>query len=228
MKSNLLEFIKKTLSDQKSQRTEYPFGQGYAFVKDPLPENVDIEHVLNTVSEIIPPHLLELIESVLVGEFEEFENRQINAMYKDGAIYITNAQTDNDDMIDDLVHELAHAVEKEYGYEIYALDTKLANEFKCKRDQLKNILNSHDHTTQGYDFGDIEYNLEFDDYLFREIGYPVLSSLVVGLFVDAYSCTSIGEYFASGFEAYFLRDGDYLKKISPVLYRKIKEITSDA
>ena len=228
MKNKIIEFVKSALSEQKKQRTEYSFGQGYAFLKDPLPENVDIEYVLESVLETVPAHITGLVDSILVGDFEEFKDRQINAMYKDGAIYITNAQSDNDDMIDDLVHELAHAAEKEYGYEIYASDMKLIKEFKLKRKQLERMLSEHGYETQGYDFSDIEYSAEFDDYLFRSVGYPVLSGYVVGIFVDAYSTTSIGEYFASGFEAYFLRDREYLKKTCPALYRKIKEITSDA
>ena len=227
-KNNIIDFISESLKRNKKKQKEYKFGDGYVFVKDPLPENVNLEYVINTVTETIPPHLLSLVDSVLVGDFEEFKGRQINAMYKDGAIYITNAQSDNDDMVDDMVHELAHAVEKEYGYEIYASDRKLADEFKIKRKQLEKLLNNHGYITQGYDFEDVEYSLEFDDYLFRSIGYPVLSNLIVGVFVDAYSATSIGEYFASGFEAYFLRDRDYLKKTSPVLYRKIKETLFDA
>lgn len=227
-KNNIINFIAESLKRNKKDQKEYKFGDGYVFVKDPLPEDINLEHVLDTVIETVPAHLLGLVDSVLVGDFEEFRDRQINAMYKDGAIYITNAQTDNEDMIDDIIHELAHAVEKEYGYEIYASDRKLANEFKNKRKQLERMLSHHGYATQGYDFEDIEYSLEFDDYLFRSIGYPNLSSLVVGMFVDAYSATSISEYFASGFEAYFLRDRDYLKKTSPALYRKIREIISDA
>ena len=227
-KNNIIDFIAESLKRNKKEQKEYKFGDGYAFVKDPLPEDVNLEYVLDSVTEAVPPHLLGIVDSVLVGDFDEFKDRQINAMYKDGAIYITNAQTDNEDMIDDIIHELAHAVEKEYGYEIYASDRKITNEFKIKRKQLKRILGDNGYATQGYDFEDIEYSLEFDDYLFRSIGYPILSSLVVGVFVDAYSATSISEYFASGFEAYFLRDRDYLKKTSPALYRKIKEIISDA
>ena len=70
----------------------------------------------------------------------------------------------------------------------------------------------------------MEYNLEFDDYLYGTVGYPILQTLSIGLFPDAYGITSIREYFASGFEMYFLGDRDYLKKISPILYKKIREL----
>ena len=170
-KNNIIDFIAESLKRNKKEQKEYKFGDGYAFVKDPLPEDVNLEYVLDSVTEAVPPHLLGIVDSVLVGDFDEFKDRQINAMYKDGAIYITNAQTDNEDMIDDIIHELAHAVEKEYGYEIYASDRKITNEFKIKRKQLKRILGDNGYATQGYDFEDIEYSLEFDDYLFRGIGY---------------------------------------------------------
>jgi len=39
--------------------------------------------------------------------------------------------------------------------------------------------------------------------------------------------TSINEYFANGFENYFLRDKKYLKNISPVLYNKINNIMEE-
>jgi len=146
-------------------------------------------------------------------------------MYKDGSIYLTNAQTDNNDMIDDMVHEIAHAVEDQFGYDIYALDNKLVSEFKMKRLQLKRLLEDAGFETKGHNFENVEYVQEYDDYLLHTIGYPTLASLCIGIFPTAYSPTSIREYFATGFEAYFLGDRAYLKKMCPVLYRKIKEIT---
>mgnify|MGYP003137696355 CR=1 FL=1 len=223
-KNNIIDFISESLKRNKKKRVEYKFGDGYVFVKDPPPDNIDIQHVLSTVEELIPYNIRYMVESIMIGDFEEFKEREINALYKDGSIYITNAQTDNEDMIDDIVHEIAHAVEEENGYDIYALDNKLTSEFRMKRLRLKNLLGSAGIDTQGHDFGDVEYNLEFDDYLLHTVGYPTLSTLCVGVFPTAYSPTSIREYFATGFEAYFLGDRDPLKKICPVLYRKIKEI----
>ena len=167
------------------------------------------------------------VESIMVGDFEEFRERHINAFFKDGAVYITNGQTNNDDMIDDIVHEIAHSVENLYGYEIYALEPNITQEFRNKRLKLKQMLKQQKVGTQGFDFGDVEYNLEFDEYLYQSVGYPILQTLSVGLFPDAYSITSIREYFAAGFEMYFLGDRDYLGKISPVLYKKIKELLED-
>ena len=224
MKNNLIDFITESIKRSKRQQKEYTFGNGYVFVKDPLPDNIDLNFVLDTVEDIIPPAMRAGVESIMVGDFEEFRERNINALFKDGAIYVTNAQTNNDDMIDDIVHEIAHSVEEAFGYEIYALEPDITTEFRNKRLKLKEMLDGQKINTQGFDFGDVEYNLEFDDYLYSTLGYPSLQALAVGLFPDAYGITSIREYFASGFEAYFLGDRDYLRKISPILYKKIKEL----
>tara|TARA_R100000908_G_scaffold64969_2_gene50933 strand:+ start:598 stop:1287 length:690 start_codon:yes stop_codon:yes gene_type:complete len=226
-KNSLLDFISESIKRNKKNKKEYSFGHGYVFVKDPLPENIDLEYVLQTIEDVIPPDLRVGVDSIMVGDFEEFHERSVNALFKDGAVYVTNAQTNNDDMIDDIVHEIAHSVEGSHGYEIYALEPNITTEFRNKRMKLKEMLNQQKISTQGFDFSDVEYNLEFDDYLYTTVGYPVLESLSVGLFSDAYAITSIREYFASGFEAYFLGNRDYLKKVSPVLHQKIKELLED-
>tara|TARA_R110002074_G_scaffold8656_9_gene35270 strand:+ start:2179 stop:2868 length:690 start_codon:yes stop_codon:yes gene_type:complete len=223
-KNNLVDLITESIKRNKKNQKEYSFGHGYAFVKDPLPDNIDLDYVLETIEDILPPIMRSGVESIMIGDFKEFRERHINAFFKDGAVYVTNSQTDNDDMIDDIVHEIAHSVEDLYGYEIYALEPNITREFRNKRVQFENLLKNQKINTQGFDFGDVEYSLEFDDFLHQEIGYPTLESLSIGIFTDAYAITSIREYFASGFETYFLGDRDYLKKISPILYKKIKEL----
>tara|TARA_R110001583_G_scaffold46869_1_gene146832 strand:+ start:239 stop:949 length:711 start_codon:yes stop_codon:yes gene_type:complete len=226
-KNNLIDFITESIKRNKNEQKEYSFGNGYVFLKDPLPDNVDLDFVLEKIEDIIPLELRDRVESVMVGDFEEFRERNINAMFKDGAIYLTNAQSSNDDMIDDIVHEIAHSVEEQYGYQIYALQPNITAEFRQKRIKLEEILKQQDINTQGFNFSDVEYNAEFDDYLYNTVGYPILQTLSVGLFPDAYGITSIREYFASGFEAYYLGNRDYLKRTSPIMYKKIKELLSD-
>jgi hypothetical protein len=48
-----------------------------------------------------------------------------------------------------------------------------------------------------------------------------------GLFVSAYACTSLREYFANGFEEFYLGDRNYLNTISPKLYSKIKNLHNE-
>ena len=73
--------------------------------------------------------------------FEEFEDRDINAMFKDGAIYVSNEQDDVEDMVDDIVHEIAHSLETPYGGLIYG-DKKIEKEYSHKRIKLYEILES--------------------------------------------------------------------------------------
>ena len=49
----------------------------------------------------------------------------------------------------------------------------------------------------------------------------------MGLFVSPYGATSIQEYFANGFEKYYLDNPRRVRDISPILYRKIEEIIND-
>ena len=70
-----------------------------------------------------------------------------------------------------------------------------------------------------------DFNREFDNFLYMDVGYPILSLLTVNLFYSPYGATSLREYFANGFEAFFMReDIDRLKAISPKLFTKLVEL----
>ena len=49
----------------------------------------------------------------------------------------------------------------------------------------------------------------------------------VNLFVDPYSPTSLREYFASGFEEFYLGDRLYLQKICPYIFKKVLQLHED-
>jgi hypothetical protein len=193
----------------------------HVYVKDPLPETVDAEEVVAKVEEVIPHHLLAEVEMVIIGWFEEFEKRNLNAFYSDGCLHISNEQDNVNDMLDDIIHEVSHSLEEPYGYEIYG-DKKIQNEFLKKRLQLHQILWAHGFKAPEAFFTDLEYSLEFDDFLLNKVGYDKLSLLVEGLFLNAYAPTSLREYFATGFTEYFMEpDHSYFRVISPELYKKI-------
>ena len=71
-----------------------------------------------------------------------------------------------------------------------------------------------------------EFDKRIDDFLYKEVGYTLLTNLVNGLFPSAYSCVSLREYFAIGFEEFFIGDRTYLKDICPILYSKIESLAS--
>ena len=147
-------------------------------------------------------------------------NRELNAMYKDNVLYISNFQSDEEDMHDDIIHEIAHAVEEHNSDLIYG-DEKLMVEFLGKRKRLFNLLKSKGFNVKLKEFLQVGYSYEFDMFLFQEIGYPLLNNLVMGLFPGAYSVTSLSEYFATGFERYYMREGKKISKMCPVLIKKI-------
>ena len=66
-----------------------------------------------------------------------------------------------------------------------------------------------------------EYDDELDAYFSDVLGYPKMTVIAQGIFYSPYGATSLREYFANGFEAYFYHKDFYLKKVSPVLFDKL-------
>jgi hypothetical protein len=196
----------------------------HVYVKEPLANDVDAEEVISKLESLIPEHLLSEVEMIVIGWFEEFEKRQLNAFYSDGCLYISPSQDNEADLLDDLVHETSHSLEEPYGYEIYG-DKTLENEFLKKRLQLRHILWAHGYKAPSDFFTETEYNLEFDDFLLNKVGYDKLSLLAQGIFINPYAATSLREYFATGFTDFFLNiDREVLKSISPILYAKLLKL----
>ena len=154
----------------------------------------------------------------------------LRSLYRDGAIFVTNDQSDDSDLIDDIVHEIAHSVEEYHTSKIYG-DALLEGEFLGKRQRLYDIMRQHelgiDITRMQKLFFNLKYSLKFDNLLYKKVGYPLLASISAGLFCDPYGITSLREYFASGFEAYYMGDRMYLKKVCPQLYNKINELNEE-
>ena len=219
--SNLKKYI---IEKHKGPRRTYHYFYGDipVYLKDiPVPP-VNIERVLNKVEATVPRSLIQNLEldMLIVGHIPEFEERQINALYKDGAIYVTNAQSSNEDMVDDIVHEIAHSLEETYMHEIFG-DMSLEGEFIEKRKQVYDILRNLGYETPPQYFLDVEYDEDFDMFLYTVVGYPTLITQTYLIFNSPYAITSLREYFAKGFEEYYLGDKKRLKEISPILYNKI-------
>ena len=102
-----MNWIKKSIQKSNNLRDHYKMRDIDIFIKDPLPEGFDPNVVFKHIAGRVPPHLLTNIDIIYVGQFDVFKERDTNALFLDGAIYITNDQSDYDDMIDDIVHEIA-------------------------------------------------------------------------------------------------------------------------
>tara|TARA_A100000172_G_scaffold34883_3_gene21144 strand:+ start:421 stop:1041 length:621 start_codon:yes stop_codon:yes gene_type:complete len=190
------------------------------FVMGEIDPDVSMPQLASDLEELLPQALLRGVDVFYIGDFKELKGR--NAAYADGAVYISNREPTNEDIVENVVHEVAHSLAENFSNHVY--DASLVSEFKAKRETLKNVLASHGYRLPDPYFDNIEYNKRFDQFLADDVGYPTLLNLTMGLFASPYGATSIAEYFANGFEKYFLDSPYRVQKISPVLYQKIEEI----
>lgn len=222
----LLNYIRQRQKMLKEVNNFYTPNGIHVFTKDEMMNNlVDIEVVVSQLEAKLPDHVRDGIEMVIIGNFSEFEERDINAFYKDGALYVSNIQTDNGDLLDDLVHETAHSAEEQYGMEIYG-DQEVKKEFLRKRMHIYNMLQKMGFNPSQRDFLETEYDQDFDEYLLHDIGYDKLSEILKGVMVTPYAATSLREYFATGFTEFYLYPDshDYIKRTSPQLYKKLVQL----
>lgn len=223
MKNKIQQIVKESFRSRVKNSNYHNFFSIEVFVNDPLPSNIDLDYVFSFINRRISPFILDLINSVHIGYFQDLEDRHINAKYSDGKIYLTNDQSDNNDMVDDIVHELAHALEDSYGKEIY-LDKSIEQEFLGKRKKLERFLRYMEYDTHLYDFEKIEYDKRLDFFLLKDVGYDTIETLTMGLFINPYAATSVREYFAEGFEDYYLNNADYVRNMCPALYKVLDQI----
>ena len=78
-------------------------------------------------------------------------------------------------------------------------------------------------------FSNTEYDEEFDNFLLKKVGYDKLQNYAAGVFLTTYAPTSLREYYATGFVEFFLNSDshNYMKKVTPQLYKKIFELYSE-
>ncbi len=218
----LKDYIFQKQQKLMEQQTDFYTSTGlHVFFKDPV-ENVDVEKVVSKVESSIPEHLLSEVEMIIIGWFDEFEERSLNAFYDSGTLYVSNIQDDFMDMYDDMIHEISHSLEEPHGYFLYG-DKKIEDEFLRKRKYLHDIVWKMGFKTPLAVFMDPEYNEEFDMFLYEKIGYDKLSTAVAGVFVSPYAATSLREYFATGFTEFYLHPDEhgFLQKVSPEFYKKL-------
>jgi hypothetical protein len=226
---NITQLIEQSNERHIAARREWVvFGDVQLFVKDLPPHDVSIQDIIQELEEKIPKSFVKTLDIIYMGQFEQLQQREVEAVYEDGAIYVSNDQPSEDEFVESIGHEIAHVLEETVPLEIYGDDT-IEKEFVGKRRRLWSILRSEGMAKESdlkY-FESPEFTEEFDEYLYKKIGYPTLASLTMGLFLSPYAATSMREYFANAFEAFFLNDEQkYVKQISPAVYNKFMELSS--
>ena len=224
MNKNLLEYMHKSSKGAKSKHKERIFLDNiHVFIKDEIIGDVSIDNVLLKIKKYVPLYLFNGIDAIYIGQFKELQEKEVNAAYMDGALYVTNIQEDEQNMLEDIIHEIAHSIEDLANFSMYNSD-KIPDEFIAKRLKLQSILESKGYNTQKFNFTKLEYDEQFDKYLYETVGYPALHSMTVGIFCSPYGATSLREYFANGFEHYFIKDRQLVKKVSPQLFKLLVEV----
>jgi hypothetical protein len=193
------------------------FGKPVSIVH-PFTNKLDFDSVIRHIEEKLPEPLAANFEGIYVGKFKDVP---FNALFKDGVIYVTNDQDNEVDLLDDIIHEIAHSLEETNDDLIYS-DQQLETEFLSKRRRMHYLVDKPTMNIVYYLSPD--YQANFDDHLHRELGYDYLRTLTSNLFYSPYAITSLREYWANGFENYLLGDKRKLKDLSPVLYSKIEQI----
>ena len=212
-------WIKESMKRSKRMKDHFNLNGIYVIIKDKLPEEIDPDFIFNYIASRVPFYLTRNVEMIYIGKFPEMEERDINAYFENDAIYITNEQEDEMDMIEDIVHEISHAVEK-YNREFIYDDGALQREFIAKRKRLSQLLSQKYSVPSDFNIN-FEYDRSIDDFLFRDVGYDVLNQVCVNIFPSGYAATSVSEYWAKGFEELFIGDKGNLRNSCPVLYKKL-------
>tara|TARA_R100000008_G_scaffold84780_1_gene73072 strand:- start:1938 stop:2618 length:681 start_codon:yes stop_codon:yes gene_type:complete len=192
-------------------------------VLQPFTNKLNFASVIEQVEYMVPRMLMNNIDAFYVGNFEELtkDGRHFNAMYTDGAIYISPDQDNERDLLDDIIHEIAHSLEGQYGDFIYG-DGSIEREFIAKRRRLYYLIDKP--TLDMVYYTNTDYDYKFDDHMYKDVGYDKLRITSAELFYSPYAITSLREYWANGFENYLLGDRRILKDISPALYIKVTEL----
>ena len=196
----------------------------FVSVDDRRLESDALQSYISSALKKVPSIFLQDLKNIYIGSFKELESRDLTALYKNDSIYLSSSISSYEDMVDDIVHEVAHHVETIYQNELYA-DGEIKQEFLQKRKKLWSRLKSKGIEVELAKFLNTDFDLEFDEFLYKTVGYPTLRLVTTNLFYSPYGSTSLREYFANGFEAFFMKeDINLLKKISPILYGKIIEL----
>jgi hypothetical protein len=219
----LTEYIRKNKNWVIRENYETPYVNVY--VKDAFPKNVSFEYVFDEVKDKVPKRLFNNIKSIVVGNFDSLNEKNLNSMYHDGTLYLSNAERNEESILHDIIHELAHSVENDYKDLIYG-DKALQVEFINKRKKLFNQMSPHYPECHDFDFEEINYDGNFDDFLYKKVTYPKLARLSGGIFFTPYATTSLREYFADGFENYCLypQARKDLYMMCPSLYAKVRKL----
>jgi len=215
--NTLVEYIK-----QAPKIYHMVYGRIPIYFKNNLTRQINIDSVVKRIENILSSTMFRNISAIAIGDYSSLNDRDVDSVYNKKVIYLTNVQDNEEDIIENVVHEVAHSLEEIYGENIYG-DALLKKEFLKKRRQLYSELAKKYVLDEKY-FRKIIYTKYLDNILYKKIGYDVLSHFTDPIMISPYSATSLREYFSEGFEKYYMGEQQRVQELSPELYTKIKQL----
>jgi hypothetical protein len=197
---SISESVTKTLRERKEY---FVADTCNVYLLDKLPEHLNIQNIINALRQRVPEQLFYGLDAIYIGNYKELEEREVDSVYYAGAIYVKPRQKSDSDLISDIIHEIAHSVEENHSH--HFMTTNLQSEFLSKRKQLFKVLSDNGYKCSLKMFMNPNFSEDFDEYLYKDVGYQSIESLAPHLFITPYAATSIREYFANGFEHYFYK-----------------------
>jgi hypothetical protein len=211
---------KQYIQKSHSLIKEYTIGDMAFVVKHNVTGNINFNNVIQILKKI-PLPIIQTVDAIYIGEFSFLKKRQVDALFDERTIYVSNDQENEQQLLKNIVHEFAHGCEEAYYRDIYE-DGAIKEEFLKKRIRMFEILEAYGfNKIPKESFLNPEYNENFDLFLYKTVGYDKLNSLTSGIYLSPYAATSLREYFANGFEKYFLENSQEVERISPALYQKL-------
>ena len=134
MKDRITDIITNSCNKALRERKEFYLNGSLIQIVDPLTRHIDIPYIVSFLTKKIPTQILNLVDVYYIGNFDVFKKKNTNAAYMDGAIYLSSDQDTEKDLLDDIIHELGHALIEKDNIKIFG-DGLIKREFMAKKNR---------------------------------------------------------------------------------------------
>lgn len=196
-------------------------------------ESDKIDSLLEKLKRL-PATLFDYADQIFIYKPNEELQKDFSSTYTQGIIVINlNTVNSEQELLKLVVHELFHSIEAEIrneSNELFGVYKEVEKEYLAKKRKL--LINLRDDPSvlekpRSKYWKLIDFNSEFDYYLYNIITYPILQFKLGNYFPSPYSVTSISEYMCVGLEVYLFEDKNWLAAHCPALYNLIQQTLQD-
>lgn len=164
--------LKKYIKERQKKSRSWTIHKTFPVIS--VGEDNDIsslKEITSIIERKVPKHLFKNIEILYFTFLPEMDERNLSAIFRDGAIFINPDITgySKEEIVKEFIHELAHSLEEDI-YSFIFEDEKLIKEFISKRkffaSTLERLKLASSKTIKLLS-STIDYNEEIDLFLFR-------------------------------------------------------------